>query len=112
MLIGFTTQKLENVANDDVKLTKLCKRKRAHCTADDIIEVLNILSSADCLVDIPSSLRPHPLQGNLKGRFAVKVSKTHRIIFRPDHEGDPEFRIDNPKTIKRIVVEELCKDYH
>lgn len=112
MNIEFATLKLEGMANDVAKLEKLIRKQKAHCTADDILERLNVLASADSMADIPPSLRPHPLKGGLKGRFAVNVSETHRIIFRPDHEGDPEFRIDNRNTIKRIIVEELCKDYH
>mgnify|MGYP001495091158 CR=1 FL=1 len=112
MNIEFATAKLESTANDFAKLEKLCRKQKAHCTADDILERLNVLASADSMADVPPSIRPHPLHGNLKGKFAVDVSKTHRIIFRPDHEEDPDFRIDNRNTIKRIVVEELCADYH
>lgn len=112
MKIEFATDKLEEIANEYAKLSKLCKKQNAHCTADDILEVLNILASADTMGDIPPSIRPHPLKGRLKGKFAVDVSKTHRIIFRPDHADDESFRIDNRNTIKRIVVEDLCKDYH
>lgn len=112
MKIDFATAKLEAIANDYAKLSKLCKKQRAHCTADDILDVLNDLQAADSMADIPPALRPHPLQGSLKGKFAVDVSKTHRIIFRPNHDDDPSFRIDNRNTIKRIVIEELCKDYH
>lgn len=112
MKIDFDTAKLESIANDSVKLSKLCKKQKSNCDADDILNVLNYLLAADSMAEIPHSLRPHPLQGNLKGRFAVRVSKTHRIIFRPNHDDDPSFRIDNRNTIKRIVIEELCKDYH
>lgn len=112
MKIDFATAKLESIANDDAKLSKLCKKQKAHCTADDILNVLNDLHAADNMTDIPSALRPHPLFGNLKGKFAVDVSKTHRIIFRPNHDDDPSFRIDNRNTIKCIVIDELCKDYH
>jgi mRNA-degrading endonuclease YafQ of YafQ-DinJ toxin-antitoxin module len=112
MNIRFATDKLEQIANDSVKLDKLCRKQKAHCTADDILEQLNILDVALSIADIPATLRPHPLQGSLKGSFAINVSPAHRIIFRPDHEDDPDFRIDNRNTIKRIVVEELCIDYH
>ncbi len=112
MNIRFATNKLEQIANDSAKLDKLCRKQNAHCTADDILEQLNILDAALSMGDIPSTLRPHPLKGSLKGSFAINVSNTHRIIFRPDHEDDSDFRIDNRNTIKRIVVEELCVDYH
>lgn len=112
MNIRFATNKLEEIANSYAKLDKLCYKQKAHCTADDVLEQLDILYAAESMADIPPTLRPHPLQGSLKGKFAVNVSKTHRIIFRPDHEEDLGFRIDNRNTIKRIVVEELCIDYH
>lgn len=112
MIIGFVNDKTEKVANDTAKLDKLCRKQNAHCTADDIVQVINELYSADSCHDIPPTLRPHPLAAEWRGYFAVNVSKTHRIIFRPDHDDDPEFHIDNHKTIKRIVIVELCKDYH
>lgn len=112
MTISFATPKLEKLANDNVTLSKHVAKQKAHCTADDIMSVLDSLAAAESSADLPASLRPHPLKGNLKGHFAVNVSKTHRIIFRPDHDGDTEFRIDNHKTIKRIEVTAICVDYH
>ncbi len=112
MIISFVDDKTEKVANDIAKLDKLCRKQKAHCNADDIIQVINELFAADSCYDIPQSLRPHPLKAEWKGYFAVDVSKTHRLIFRPDHDGDPDFRIDNHKTTKRIVIVELCIDYH
>ncbi len=50
--------------------------------------------------------------GSLKGCFAVDVDKVNRIIFKPNHEGDPEYRIDNYKSIKNITIIEIFKDYH
>lgn len=112
MVISFVDDKTKGVANDTAKLDKLCFKQNAHCTADNIVQVINELYAADSCNDIPQSLRPHPLQAEWKGYFAVDVSKTHRIIFRPDHDDDPDFRIDNYKTIKRIVIVKLCIDYH
>jgi len=112
MLLSFATPKLQKLANDSIALTKHVAKQKAHCTADDVLSVLNELMAADSSFDLPPSLRPHPLKGNLKGYFAVDVSDTHRIIFRPDHDGDTEFRIDNFKTIKRIEISGICVDYH
>lgn len=111
MMISFATPKLEKLANDNAALSKHVAKQNAHCIADDIVSVLDALGAAETSFDLPGSLRPH-LKGNLKGYFAVDVSKTHRIIFRPDHEEDPEFRIDNDKTIKRIEITAICVDYH
>ncbi len=112
MKVSFATDKLERTANDVALLEKLIRKQNAHCNADDIIQVLNILEAADSGADIPPTLRPHPLQAEWKDHFAVDISKTHRLIFRPDHDDDPDFRIDNHKTIKRIVIVKLCIDYH
>lgn len=112
MILSFATPKLQKLANNSASLTKHVAKQKAHCTADDVLSVLDELVAADSSYDLPPSLRPHPLKGNLKGHFAVNVSNTHRIIFRPDHDGDTEFRIDNHKTIKRIVVTAICVDYH
>jgi mRNA-degrading endonuclease YafQ of YafQ-DinJ toxin-antitoxin module len=112
MKISFSTPKLEKLANDSVALSKHIAKQKARCTANDVTSVLDSLAAADSSFDLPASLRPHPLKGKLKGHFAVDVSKTHRIIFRPDHDGNTEFRIDNHKTIKRIEVTAICVDYH
>lgn len=112
MILSFATTKLEKLANDHSALSKQARKQKAHCTADDILSVLDALSAADSSYDLPPSLRPHPLKGDLKGHFAVNVSKTHRIIFRPDHDGDTEFSIDNHKTIKRVEITAICVDYH
>jgi len=112
MLVRFATSKLQKLANDSGALAKHVAKQNAHCTADDVLAVLDALRAADSSLDLPPSLRPHPLKGNLKGHFAVNVSKTHRIIFRPDHDGDTAFRIDNHKTIKRIEITAIGIDYH
>lgn len=112
MIISFATPKHEKLANDYLALEKYVTKQKAHCTADDVLETLNALWAADSSFDLPHHLHPHTLFGNYKGHFAVWISKQDRIIFRPDHEGDPEFRIDNHKTIKRIIIVEICKDYH
>ena len=95
------------------ELERIIRRKKAPCTADEVLETLDGLAAADTLFDLPDvPFHPHPLSGKLKGSFSVWINKKARIIFRPDHADDPAFRIDNPKTIKRIVVDELCIDYH
>lgn len=118
MIVDFATRKIENAVNnanaDDVsELERIIRRKKAPCTADEILETLDALTAADTLYDLPKiPFHPHPLTGRQKGSFSVWINKKTRIIFRPDHADDPAFRIDNPKTIKRIVVDELCIDYH
>lgn len=112
MIISFATLKQEQLANDYDKLVKFVTKRKAHCTADDVLATLDSLVAADSSFDLPHNLHPHSLKGNYKGCFGVWVSKQDRIIFRPDHKDDSEFRIDNPKAIKRIIIVELCIDYH
>jgi len=118
MLISFATEKIENAVNsasddDMTELERIIRRKKAPCTADEVLETLTALDAAVTLYDLPNiPFHPHPLSDKLKGSFSVWINKRARIIFRPDHADDTAFRIDNFKTIKRIVIEELCIDYH
>ena len=118
MIIEFATKKIERAVNsanvdDMIELERIIRRKKAPCTSDEIIETLDALYATSSLYDLPARpFYPEPLKGSLKGSFSVRINKKARIIFRPDHADDPAFRIDNPKTIKRIVVDELCIDYH
>ena len=118
MKVSFATKKSEvavNDASDDdaTGLERIIRRKKAPCTSDEILETLNALQAAPSLHDLPAiPFHPEPLKGSLKGSFSVRINKKARIIFHPDHDDDSEFRIYNPKTIKRIVVDELCIDYH
>ena len=113
MILSFATPKLQKAANDTVELERLRRRKNAPCTTHEIITALNSLEAADSLSDLPPiPWHPHPLKGGKKGLFSVWVNKKTRILFHPDHSDDTDFRIDNPKTITRIVITELCVDYH
>lgn len=118
MIISFATQKIEDAVNgvgdDDMTgLEQIIRRKKAPCTPDEILETLDALHATPSLFDLPKiPFHPEPLKGSRKGTFSVRINKKARIIFRPDHDDDSEFRIDNPKTIKCIVIDELCVDYH
>ncbi|MFA6365181.1 MAG: hypothetical protein WCW78_02155 [Candidatus Paceibacterota bacterium] len=111
MKIDFDNPKHEVLVNS---YEILCKKfnKSGVDNAVDILDTINVLSSADTLFDVPHSYRPHPLKGEYKGCFAVDVNSIHRVIFKPNHNGDPDFRIDNFKSIKAILIIEIFKDYH
>lgn len=111
MTIDFDNQKHEELVNNYDLLSKKYN-KRGSEIADDILTTIQILLSANYLSDVPPTYRPHPLKGCYKGCFAVDVTKTHRIIFKPNHNSDPNFRIDNYKTISSITVLEIYIDYH
>lgn len=123
MLIDFASSKLGDIANGEENGTysKLAKhiKNKPPITINDVITTLDVLEAAPSCFDIPPRYNPHPLDGKLKGSFAVDILTgkggrgKYRIIFRPNHGGDdPEFRIDNFKSIKKIVVEDICVDYH
>ncbi len=111
MKIDFDNPKHESLANDYKALVKKYNKKGLS-NADDILAAIEVLRSANSMFDIPRSYRPHPLKGEYKGCFAIDVTKTYRLICKPNHDGDPNFRIDNYKTITTIVIIEIFKDYH
>ncbi len=111
MKIDFDNQKHEALVNNHDALRKKYN-KNGQEFADDILATFEVLRAADALADVPRSYRPHPLQGSYKKCFAVDVTSKHRVIFRPNHDGDQNFRIDNFKTITSILILEIFKDYH
>ena len=54
----------------------------------------------------------HPLHGDRKGQWAIKLNGNRRmIIIIPEGRGDlasPEYL----ETVTRVRIEELCIDYH
>lgn len=112
MEISFENPKHEALVSDPEKLSRRFDKKGQKHSAD-ILATLAALYAADSLSDLPrATYRPHPLDGNYKGYFSVDVTDTHRIIFRPNHKGDPSYRIDNYKSISKIEIIEIFKDYH
>ncbi len=112
MKIEFDNPKHEKLVNDYDMLCSRYNKKKGVDSASAILMALDVLNAANTLADVPPSYRPHPLKGAYKGYFAVDVDKINRIIFKPNHEGDADYRIDNYKTIKNISIIEIFKDYH
>lgn len=112
MNIAFDNPKHERLVNDYEALSKRYNKKKGIDSASDILATLDVLKAAITLADVPPSYRPHPLKGSYKGHFAVDVDKVHRVIFRPDHDGDNDYRIDNFKSVKNILIIEIFEDYH
>lgn len=111
MNLSFDNPKHAALVNNYEALCKKYRKWGVNC-ALDILDTINVLAAANTLFDVPHSYRPHPLKGKYKGYFAVDVTKIHRVIFKPNHSGDPAYRIDNYKTIKTIIIIEIFKDYH
>ncbi|MDR1320415.1 MAG: hypothetical protein LBK56_03170 [Gracilibacteraceae bacterium] len=123
MLIDFASKKLEDMANgeEDGAYSKLAKhiKNKSPVTIEDVVSAIDVLAAAPSCGDIPARYNPHPLDGKLKGSFAVDILTgrggrgKYRVIFRSNHgSDDPEFRIDNYKSIRKIVIEGICVDYH
>lgn len=109
MEIDFDNPKHEALVN---RYEVLCK-KYGQDHALEIIIAMNALRAASSLFDVPSTnFHPHPLSGIYKGYFSINVNKKERVIFRPNHTKDVNFRIDNYKTITSISIIEIFKDYH
>jgi len=111
MIIHFLKAKHKKLVNDHDALRKKFDRKGLS-NAVEIIDTIRALEAADNLHDVPHFYRPHPLRGKYKGCFAVDATDTHRVIFKPDHDGDSNFRIDTHKTITSIIIIEIFIDYH
>lgn len=107
MNLTFDNPKHEALINDADALSK-----KFRGDADEILAAVEVLRAANSLNDVPRSYRPHPLKAAYKGFFAIDVTRTHRIIFKPDHEGDLNYRIDNYKSITSVTIVEIYKDYH
>jgi mRNA-degrading endonuclease YafQ of YafQ-DinJ toxin-antitoxin module len=111
MKISFENPRHERLANDFAALSKKYDKK-GQKNAEEIIATIDALRAANSLFDVPPSYRPHPLKAEYKGYFAVDVTKTHRVILKPDHKDDPAFRIDNYKSITAIIITEIFLNYH
>ena len=111
MKIEFDNPKHEALLND---FEALCRRynSKGDDNATEIVDTIGALHDANSLFDLSHSYHPHPLHGDYKGCFGANVTKTHRVIFKPNHVRDPDFRIDNPKSIKAIIILEIFKNYH
>lgn len=112
MEIEFDSPQLERLANDFDVLSRKYNKKKGIDSASAILGTLDVLRAAETLQDVPRAYRPHPLKGSYKRHFAVDVDSIHRIVFKPNHHGDPDFRIDNYRTIKKIIIIKLYEDYH
>ena len=111
MKLEFINPKHEALVNDYGALSRKFDR-HGKKGAEGILAALAVLHAADCLADVPRAFRPHPLKAGRKGQFAIDVTAKERVIFKPKHDGDPNYRIDNYKTINSITILEIFEDYH
>jgi plasmid maintenance system killer protein len=103
MKIHFTNSKYAKLLDDEKKLVKKYGQEQANC----ILENLQILYNAENILDIPRSLRPHPLEPKSKNLFALDLKHPYRFII----EACGSFMRDDYSTIKEIIFVDI-KDYH
>ena len=104
MKIYFKSNKHAKLVNDNKQLIRKYDKRQAEC----IQGVLKELVAADCLLDIPVSLRPHPLEPRSDGRFALDLKYPFRVIV----QAYGSFTLSDYSTIKEVIVIYICVDYH
>lgn len=115
MNIRFTNKKLQTVSQDEklmLEHVKECGVDNPQKAVSAIELTLSHIDSAPTMYDMPEYFRPHALTTDRKGQYGMDITKTHRLILRPDHEDTPGFNWENTKSITRVVVLQLSKDYH
>jgi len=104
MKIYFKSNKHAKLLNDEKQLIKKYEKRQA----ESIQVAFKELAAADCLLDIPVSLRPHPLEPKSEGKFALDLKHPYRIIVK----AYGSFTLSDYSTIKEIIVTDICVDYH
>ena len=102
----------------DKKLRELCEQKRvaerklgAAC-ARKLRSRLADLQAANCVTDLVAG-RPHPLDEDRAGQFAVDLEGGRRLVFEPDHNPVPirdDGGIDWSRVMRVRIV--YLGDYH
>jgi len=115
MEIRFTNKKLKEISLDE-ELLLVHARTNGIENPVSVVPKIKLalwhLASADTMYDMPEYFRPHPLVTDLKGHYGMNVTRSHRLVVKPDHADEPEFNWENIKSIRRVVVTHLCNDYH
>lgn len=104
MEIYFKSNKHAKLVKDNKQLVRKYDQRQAEC----IQGVLKDLAAAECLMDIPTSLRPHPLEPKSDGRFALDLKHPFRMIV----QAYGSFTLSDYSTIKEVMVTDICVDYH
>jgi proteic killer suppression protein len=90
MQIDFLDSKLrklcENSREAEKKLGSNCAKK-LHSRLSDLEAVAHVREL--------NAGRPHPLEGDRLGEFALDLADGKRLVFKPDHESVPQDTNDN-----------------
>jgi len=102
----------------DQKLRKLCENKReaekklGSDSARKLRSRLSDLEAADHVRELIAG-RPHPLEHDRLGQFALDLAGGKRLVFKPNHEPipvDDHGNIDWAEVTSIIIV--FIGDYH
>ncbi len=98
MIVNFKTKKLEKCYCQG----KQAQKEFGSQIAKKYIQRVNLIKAAKDLDEVMSlpGLRCHPLKGNRKGQYAVKLTSFYRLIFTVD--GD---------CLDIALIEEVSKHY-
>lgn len=108
MEIDFKDKKLRELCEQE----RVAERKLGAACARKLRSRLADLQAANCVTDLVAG-RPHTLDGNRAGQFAVDLAGGRRLVFEPDHNPVPmrdDGGIDWSRVTRVRIV--YLGDYH
>lgn len=108
MKISFYDDDIEGLC----KQPRLATRRLGAESAKKLQRRLNELFAAGTVAE-PVAGRPHPLEGNRAGQFAVDLHSGYRLVFKPTHHPPPaksDGSIDWAQVGEITIIE--AEDYH
>ena len=98
MIIEFRTNKLEKCFVEH----RQAVREFGDKIARKYIQRVQLIKAANCLDEVMGlpGLNCHPLKGNRKGQYAIKLTGFYRLIFTVEGE-----------TLNIAMIEEVSKHY-
>ncbi len=83
-------------------------QKHGKQVAERIIQRINELDAAECILDLPPIARTHPYEPKNEGIFSIDLLK-HKHSVRLFIQVDCDFDINNYKTIKQVKILKIKK---
>lgn len=108
MKISFANQEIEDLC----KQVKLATRKLGPESAKKLQRRISECYAANIVSELVAG-RPHPLEYDRQGQFALDLHKGYRLIFKPTEEPFPvktDDSIDWAKVTDITMIE--IEDYH
>jgi proteic killer suppression protein len=106
--IQFTNKKLKNLCEQQ----SLAQRKWGKDVAQKLKIRLNDLRMVSCMKELSRGC-PHPLTGDLAGKYALDLVQGYRLLFEPNH--DPVRQTEDGgidlSQVTRVIITWIG-DYH